>query len=86
MMHPNEFDDYLAMYGRRKSAREVQAEAANMFHSRDYLASAQPRPVEPTRRVSPLQVLAVVAGLLIGVVGGMVLERHWTDAIAEDVK
>ena len=60
MMHPNEFDDYLAV--------------------------AKPRPVEPKSPVSPLQVLAVVAGLLIGVVGGMVLERHWTAAIAEDVK
>lgn len=50
------------------------------------LARTKPRPVESKHTVSPLQVLAVVAGLLIGVVGGMVLERHWTGAIAEDVK
>lgn len=74
----NEFNDRKAQIARLAAAHHFEDSDI------DYIAVSRPRPVPPKPPVSALQVLAVVAGLLVGVVGGMVLERAWTAQIAAD--
>lgn len=78
MLGFNEFNDRRAQIARMAEAHQFEDSDI------DYIAVSRPRPVPPKPSVSALQVLAVAAGLLVGVVGGMVLERAWTAHIAAD--
>ena len=80
MLGFNEFNDRKAQIARLAEAHHFGESSI------DYVAISRPRPVPPKPPVSALQVLAVVAGMLIGVVGGVVLERAWTAQIAADAE
>lgn len=80
MLGFNEFNDRRAQIARMAEAHQFEDSDI------DYIAISRPRPVPPKPSVSALQVLAVAAGLLTGVVGGMMLERAWTAQIAADVE